>query len=196
MRSIPDIAFSWDPDKALQNERKHGITFEEAATVFDDCLAVILPDPDDNTGEDRWIAIGLTNTRILALVAHLHTDGEGRAIIRIISARRATSHERRKYETSPYSIREAVPMKELKPEKPFEMREEYDIPDNVERGRFYVPNASHLFPIYLDRDVLKHFSQMARSRGIETRVLLNEILRRQMPGGDHYAAPPEPREHR
>jgi hypothetical protein len=72
-------------------------------------------------------------------------------------------------------------MTELKPETPFEMEDEYEVPPNAERGKFYSPNATRIWPIYLDPDVLKHFSEIAWSRGIETRVLLNEMLRRQMP---------------
>lgn len=61
------------------------------------------------------------------------------------------------------------------------MKEEYDFSNGV-RGKHYLPNAIISFPIYLDHDVLMYFTEIAESRGLETRELLNEILRRHMPG--------------
>jgi uncharacterized DUF497 family protein len=196
MGLISHYSFVWDDVKALQNQRKHGIAFEEAVTVFDDLLAETFPDHENHEGEERWVIIGLTKRRTLVLVAHVFSDGNGGVIVRLISARKTTTHERRKYETNPYSIREPTPMAQIKTEKPYEIKEEYDIPPDAERGKFYSPNATRSWPIYLDHDVLKHFSELAWSRGIETRELLNEMLRRQMPatgsgGGSDYATPGE-----
>ena len=88
------MKFEWDPSKASLNLSKHGVSFVEAATVFLDPLAVSFEDPDHPSEEDRWISIGLSTRSQLILVAH--TD-RGEAI-RIISARMATSGERRHYE--------------------------------------------------------------------------------------------------
>jgi uncharacterized protein len=80
------MIFEWNPDKAKSNHRKHGISFEEAATVFNDSLSVTFPDPDHSIGESRYVIIGISKFGQLLIVAH--TDqGE---TIRIITARKAT----------------------------------------------------------------------------------------------------------
>jgi uncharacterized DUF497 family protein len=85
---------TWDPRKAAANLKKHKVSFEEASTVLADPLAITGADPDHSVGEVRWITFGLSNRRRLLAVSH--TD-EG-DMIRIISARAATSPERRLYE--------------------------------------------------------------------------------------------------
>lgn len=88
------MKFEWNPDKATLNLEKHGISFQEAATVFNDPLSVTSPDPDHSIGENRYVIIGISRFGELLVVAH--TDrGEK---IRIISAREATRQERRFYE--------------------------------------------------------------------------------------------------
>jgi uncharacterized DUF497 family protein len=88
------IAFEWDPRKDTTNRRKHGVEFEEATTVFDDPLSVTIPDPDHDRDEHRFVIIGMSGERSLLVVIHT-IRGER---IRLISARLATKHERRKYE--------------------------------------------------------------------------------------------------
>ncbi len=86
--------FEWNEDKAAANRRKHGVAFEEAATVFADELSLTGRDPDHSTGEHRFITFGLSaDGRILA-VSH----AERRGTIRLISARVATRAERKLYE--------------------------------------------------------------------------------------------------
>ncbi|PWU21415.1 MAG: hypothetical protein C5B50_01735 [Verrucomicrobia bacterium] len=86
--------FEWDPEKAAANKRKHGISFEEAATVFADPLSATYYDPAHSVGESRYITVGMSRSGRLLFVAH--TDrGE---IIRIISARLATRRERKQHE--------------------------------------------------------------------------------------------------
>lgn len=88
------MKFEWNPDKATLNLEKHGISFQEAATVFNDPLSVTSPDPDHSIGENRYVIIGISRFGELLVVAH--TDrGEK---IRIISAREATRQERSFYE--------------------------------------------------------------------------------------------------
>ncbi|MBC6435843.1 BrnT family toxin [Nostoc sp. HG1] len=88
------MEFEWNPDKAALNLEKHGISFLEAATVFNDPLSVTFPDPDHSIGESRYIIIGVSRFGQLLVVAH--TDrGEK---VRIISARKATRQEKRFYE--------------------------------------------------------------------------------------------------
>jgi uncharacterized DUF497 family protein len=88
------IKFEWDPRKARQNVRRHGIDFDEATTVFADLLSVTIPDPDHSEDEERWVTMGLSNRQRLLVV--VHTEEE--ETIRIISARAADRLERRKYE--------------------------------------------------------------------------------------------------
>ena len=86
--------FEWDEEKAETNLRKHGVSFEEAPTVFADPLAMTIPDPDHSTDEDRFITIGDSNKKRLLVVVYT----ERRKKIRLISARKATHAERKKYE--------------------------------------------------------------------------------------------------
>lgn len=90
------LHFEWDPTKASANERKHGVTFEDAATVFADPLAAIFDDEDHSEDETREIIIGHSATQVLLVVSFTERDG----VIRIISARRATKRERRANETN------------------------------------------------------------------------------------------------
>jgi len=88
------IGFEWDPNKAVRNLRKHGVTFEEAATVFRDDLSVTVPDPDHSIGEERLITVGVSSQNRLLIVAHADRGDR----IRIISARELTPGEGRQYE--------------------------------------------------------------------------------------------------
>lgn len=86
--------FVWDPAKAAGNVPKHGVTFDEAATVFLDELAVSGSDPDHSVDESRYITFGMSSLGRLLAVSHTYRPGG----IRIISARRVTRAERRIYE--------------------------------------------------------------------------------------------------
>ncbi len=88
------LRFEWDSKKAQSNKRKHGITFEEASTIFSVPLSITIHDPAHSIGEDRFITIGTAINDKLIVVVHADRDD----IIRIISARRATKNERRQYE--------------------------------------------------------------------------------------------------
>lgn len=88
------LRFVWDARKATANERKHGVGFLEATTVFDDPLSVTIPDPAHSAGEQRFLLLGTSRQQRLLVVAHSES-GES---IRIISARRARRRERRVYE--------------------------------------------------------------------------------------------------
>jgi len=88
------MEFEWDPKKARINVRKHGVTFEEAATVFDDPLATYYQDPDHSSAERRYLTIG---TSVRGRLIHIaFADRAGR--IRIIQARKLTRHERQQHE--------------------------------------------------------------------------------------------------
>ncbi len=88
------LKFEWDATKASSNEAKHKVAFTEAATIFSDPLAYTFDDPDHSVGEHRLLTFGISNKNRLLAVVHLN----GRRGIRIISARKATRHERGIYE--------------------------------------------------------------------------------------------------
>lgn len=86
--------FEWDAAKAIANAQKHRVTFDEASTVFGDPLALLMPDPDHSEGEERYLLLGMTTHQRLLVVAF----SERPPRTRLISARRATRRERRRYE--------------------------------------------------------------------------------------------------
>ncbi len=88
------ITFQWDPAKAATNQRKHGVSFEEAVAAFADPMSLTIADPDHSVGEQRFLLLGRAASGRLLVVAH--TDRG--ATIRLISARAATRHERKTYE--------------------------------------------------------------------------------------------------
>lgn len=89
------IGFTWDEKKNLANRRKHGISFEEAQTVFYDENAIRYFDPDHSTDEDRFIMLGLSHRLRMLVVCHCFRESE--SIIRIISARKANRKEAEAY---------------------------------------------------------------------------------------------------
>ena len=99
---MTSVRFEWDEAKNLSNQRKHdGVSFEEARQVFQDPLHVSAPDRIEG-GEQRWQTVGAVRGFVILVVAHTVTeedaDGGSAEIIRIMSARRATPRERRRYE--------------------------------------------------------------------------------------------------
>ncbi len=90
-----EIRFEWDPRKARSNEKKHGVSFEEAQSVFFDEQAVLLEDPQPLHEEERFVLLGLSASLRILVVIHALRDED---VIRIISARKATHLETREYE--------------------------------------------------------------------------------------------------
>ena len=90
--------FEWDPTKARQNYRKHGIAFDRAATVFHDADTLSEFDEQHSDQEERWITMGLDQTGTILVACHTFQEtGENSAIIRLISARKATKNEVKSY---------------------------------------------------------------------------------------------------
>jgi uncharacterized protein len=90
-----ELHFEWDDRKAAANEKKHGVSFEEARTVFSDDRARLIDDPDHSEDEGRFILLGLSSSLRMLLVCHCYrSDGN---VIRIISARKATARESKNY---------------------------------------------------------------------------------------------------
>lgn len=90
------IFFEWDEKKNAMNQKKHRISFEEAKTVFDDVEALIIDDPDHSIDEERFIILGFSSRANLLVVCHCYRQND--SVIRIISARKATTREAGQYE--------------------------------------------------------------------------------------------------
>jgi uncharacterized protein len=96
---MKDIRFAWDGRKAAQNRRKHGVSFDEAQTVFYDEHALEFFDPDHSAQEDRFVMLGVSVQ--LRLLVVCHCVREAQSVIRIISARKATRREAEHYQREP-----------------------------------------------------------------------------------------------
>lgn len=92
------MRFEWDQNKNIANQKKHGISFDEAIEIFDDPLHVSILDEKYSYFEERWITVGATKNISIVVAVNLFFDDEGEEVIRLISAREATDNERKKYE--------------------------------------------------------------------------------------------------
>ena len=91
------MKFEWDPGKESVNRRKHGVTFWEACYVFADEYMLTLYDKEHSENEERWITIGQTPNNKILVVIHTYKDSKEGESVRIISARKATRMEEKKY---------------------------------------------------------------------------------------------------
>ena len=91
---MSDLRFEWDPRKSASNKRKHGVSFDEARTVFADEHGLLIDDPDHSEDEARFLLLGLSSTLRMLVVCHCYREGDS---IRVISARRADPSERATY---------------------------------------------------------------------------------------------------
>lgn len=92
---MSELHFEWDEKKAALNKKKHGVAFLEAQSVFADENALLLDDPDHSRDEDRFVLLGLSLRLRLLVVSHAYRKND--AVIRIISARKATRSEQQQY---------------------------------------------------------------------------------------------------
>jgi uncharacterized DUF497 family protein len=92
---MESIHFDWDPNKDRENKQKHGVSFDEAKTVFYDEYAIHYFDPDHSKDEDRFIMLGMSFKLRVLVVCHCYREGD--TTIRIISARKADADERKAY---------------------------------------------------------------------------------------------------
>ncbi len=90
------LEFEWDVEKAAINHRKHKVSFDEAVSAFADTLSLTIPDPEHTEGEFRYLLLGMTSKSQLVVVSYTERNER----IRLISARIATSRERKNYESS------------------------------------------------------------------------------------------------
>lgn len=96
-----DLQFEWDANKAQSNVRKHGVTFEDAKSVFFDEYARVIPDPDGGYGEERFVILGQSKAHHILVVCHCYRGVDDK--IRIISARKAGKRERNQYKEFRYA---------------------------------------------------------------------------------------------
>ena len=92
---MSELRFEWDSDKAAENQRKHGVSFEEAQSIFADEFATLIDDPDHSSEEERFLLLGLSLKLRTLVVAHCYRKADD--VIRIISARKANRKERDVY---------------------------------------------------------------------------------------------------
>lgn len=158
-------AFTWDPRKARANQRKHGVSFEPAARVFSDPLALSKLDDSPDYDEVRWITMGQVDGAIL-LVAHTDPTQTRSTAMASASSRRA-----KRPNTSAATTKKAkrVPAREI---------DLSDIPEQLDwstakRGKFYRPLKQPV-TLRIDMDVLAWFKE--QGEGYQTRM--NEVLRR------------------
>ena len=93
--SMDTLRFEWDENKNRINQKKHGISFEEASSVFFDSAAIVIDDPEHSREEERFIILGLSKKANLLVVCHCYRESE--SVIRLISARKATKNEANAY---------------------------------------------------------------------------------------------------
>jgi uncharacterized DUF497 family protein len=181
MNPLLTYHFQWDDEKADANERKHGISFDAAAAVFLDPLAVTQYDAEHSEWEDRWYTVGQIQDVLLVAVFHTLNESEsGEPKVRIVSARRATPHERDQYKSGRYMVREPSPVR-----RRIAVKDDEDMPAEIdfsggERGKFYRENAVLQYPVYLDPQLLEFFSARAHAQGMDLTALLNQLLRATM----------------
>jgi len=94
---VPELRIEWDQAKNRSNKRKHGVSFEEAETVFYDDSAILVEDDDPDEPEERFVLLGMSAGLRTLVVCHCYREDDH--VIRIISARRADRQERRDYES-------------------------------------------------------------------------------------------------
>ncbi|HXV13082.1 MAG TPA: BrnT family toxin [Candidatus Krumholzibacteria bacterium] len=92
---MAEIRFEWDEEKSRESRAKHGVSFEEAFTVFFDEEALLIPDAEHSSTEERFIILGMSSTLRVLVVCHCYRRSS--EVIRIISARKAFRVERRQY---------------------------------------------------------------------------------------------------
>jgi uncharacterized DUF497 family protein len=149
------LHFEWDERKAAANVKKHGVSFEEARSVFYDERAKLIDDPDHSEDEDRFVLLGLSSALRLLVVCHCYRGDGG--VIRFISARKATAKETK-------STGEGVIM-----------RKQYDFSNA--RKNPYAAQLKKQVTIRLDEESIGYFKSLSEEVGIPYQSLINLYLR-------------------
>ncbi len=154
---MEEIKFEWDENKNDINKKKHRISFEEAKTVFYDENALVINDPEHSQEEDRFIILGVSDKTNLLVVCHCYRESD--SVIRIISARKATTTE-----TNQYNNFQDGDI----------MREEYDF-SNAKRNP-YAKKLKKQITINIDIDTVDYFKKQSEISGIPYQTLINLYL--------------------
>ena len=153
--------FEWDPNKATGNLQKHKVSFERAAEIFRDPIAISIFDEEHSADEERWITMGKDNHNVVLVVVHTFAEvANDEWTIRTISTWKATKNEIKQYEN--HEIRD--------------MRKEYDF-SKGERGKFYRPDVELNVPVYLEPDVAKFVREFAKAKNVDVESIVNDWLR-------------------
>ena len=151
------VGFSWDNRKNSTNQKKHGVTFEEAQSVFFDENAIEYFDPDHSESEDRFLMLGHSyRLRVLVVSYTLRNDGTE---IRIISARKATKKEQKN-----------ISRRKI-------MRKEYNFSKMKGRKNPYAKRLKKQVTIRMGVDIIEYFKRMSEDTGIPYQNLINLYLR-------------------
>ncbi len=154
---MEEIKFEWDENKNDINKKKHRISFEEAKTVFYDENALVINDPEHSQEEDRFIILGVSDKTNLLVVCHCYRESD--SVIRIISARKATTTE-----TNQYNNFQDGDI----------MREEYDF-SNAKRNP-YAKKLKKQITINIDIETVDYFKKQSEISGIPYQTLINLYL--------------------
>ena len=154
---MEEIKFEWDENKNDINKKKHRISFEEAKTVFYDENALVINDPEYSQEEDRFIILGVSDKTNLLVVCHCYRESD--SVIRIISARKATTTE-----TNQYNNFQDGDI----------MREEYDF-SNAKRNP-YAKKLKKQITINIDIETVDYFKKQSEISGIPYQTLINLYL--------------------
>ena len=150
------LHFEWDPQKDLTNQKKHGISFAEASTVFEDVNALVINDPEHSEDEERFVILGFSLQANLLVVCHCYRASE--SVIRIISARKATKNESRQYKDEMRKV----------------MKKEYDFSNA--RKNPYADRVKQQITINLNQTTIQYFKDLAEKTGLPYQTLINLYL--------------------
>ncbi len=168
--------FPWDPAKAQLNARQHDVTFDQAATVFLDVLALTVYDESNGQDEERWFTLGFDASGKLLAVAHTYelTGSTGARIRNYLGPQGD--------QTRAICLRKGTPIGDLMSTSPSpddDMPAEIDFSGGV-RGKFYRPDARISLPIYLEADVQAYLVALATTKGVPLSELANEFLKKEI----------------
>lgn len=164
-----EYRFEWDESKAASNLRKHKVSFEQAATLFKDKLAMTVYDEAHSLTEERWFTLGMDNIGRLLAISHTFQEITSNiSRIRIISARLATKQGK-------------IIMKTIKSN---EIQED-EIPSEIDfskgkRGKFYRPDLKLKLPVYLEDTLQQRLLDIARQRNLSFSDMVNDLINKEL----------------
>ena len=169
-----NLQISWGPAKAQRNEKKHRVTFAEAATVLLDPLALTVLDAGHSEDEERWFTLGRASAGEASGSSRIPIDWRMRMRCRHVSSFRRARQQAANVVSDEQNPEYEIVMNTLQND---EMPDEIDFSQGT-RGRFYRPNATLGLPICLDEAVQARLAHLASAKGLELSELVNDLLRK------------------